>query len=243
MTTVHEDIEVLISTSPIESHPSTAIIEETLGSIRYHLPDSLIYLMLDGVREEQKHHTARYMEYIRRLALHVLHNEKKICLVPFVKFTHQARMTMKTLEMVDTPFVMMVEHDTPLMERPIDWEFLKKSIGCGETNHIRLHYDEQIHPEHEHLMCGKLGEFLIKCIQFHNRPYLTHADWFRSLLAANFNEHSLTFLEDRLYSPISCAPWEDYRLTIYDPEGTGQNMKRSRDLNGRGGEPKYSMVF
>ena len=42
---------------------------------------------------------------------------------------------------------------------------------------------------------------------------------------------------------VSTAPWTDYKLTIYDPEGTGKNMKRSRDLNGREGDQKFAVVF
>ncbi len=240
---MHADITVLISSSPIESHPSTAIIEETLASIRYHLTDSPIFIMLDGIRHEQEKYKERYSEYIYNLVVHALRNEHNVRLVPFIKFTHQARMTVRTLEMVDTPLLLFVEHDTPLVNRTIDWNMLKTAIQDRQTNHIRLHYDEQIHVEHQHLMCGKLTPWLIKTIQFHNRPYLTHTDWFRGLLAANFTPDSRTFIEDKVYSPVVCADWETYKLTVYDPEATERNMKRSRDLNGRGSEPKYPMIF
>jgi hypothetical protein len=152
-------------------------------------------------------------------------------------------MAMKTLEMVNTPLILFVEQDTPLMDRQIDWKMLKEAIASGSTNHIRLHYDEQIHQEHLHMMVGKLTPYLIKCVQFHNRPYLTNADWFRKLLAANFTENSRTWIEDKVYSPISCADWSDYKLTIYDPNGNGIEMKRSRDLNGRAGDTKYPPIF
>jgi hypothetical protein len=238
-----EQISVLISSSPIRGHPSTAIIDETLRSIRYHLPDSPILIMADGVRPEQEHYAERYLEYISNLVGRVIFKMDNVKLVPFLEFTHQANMAMKTLEMVNTPLILFVEQDTPLMDRQIDWKMLKEAITSGATNHIRLHYDEQIHQDHQHMMCGRLTPYLIKCVQFHNRPYLTNTDWFRELLAANFTENSRTWIEDKVYGPISCAPWADYRLTIYDPEGTGRNMKRSADLNGRGGDIKYPPVF
>lgn len=219
------------------------MIEETVASIRYHLPDSPIYIMLDGIRAEQEDYKERYLEYIKNLVAKAIFGMTNVKLMPFMEFTHQANMTMKALEMVSTPLMLFCEHDTPLVDRPIDWKMLKDAIISGATNHVRLHYDEQIHPEHEYMMRGKLTDHLIKCVQFHNRPYLTSAEWFRKLLAANFNENSRTWIEDKVYSPISCAPWEDYKLTIYDPNGDGRNMKRSRDLNGRAGDKKYDPIF
>jgi hypothetical protein len=239
----HKDIAVLVSSSVIPSHPSTAILEETLDSIRYHLIDSRIYIMLDGVREEQKNREADYLEYIKRLVGLSVFKWKNIALVPFQEFTHQANMTMKTLELVTTPYILMVEHDTPLVNDFIHWDMLKSALASHMTNHIRLHYDVEIHPDHAHMMRGHLTPNLIKCVQFHNRPYLTSAEWFRKLLAANFTENSRTWIEDKVYSPISCAPWEDYKLTIYDPNGNGQQMKRSRDINGRAGDTKYPPIF
>lgn len=240
---MQKDISVLISTSPIVSHPSPAIIVETINSIRYHLPDSMIYIMADGVREEQKHRAEDYLQYLGHLIGQCAFEWKRTALVPFMEFTHQAGMTMKTLEVVQTDLILFVEADTPLVDRQIDWDMLKDAVLSGSTNHIRLHYDTEIHPEHQHMICGKLTPNLIKCVQWHQRPHLANADWYRQVLFNNFTAKSRTFIEDVVYSPVSCAPWEDYKLTIYDPEGTGKNMKCSRDLNGRAGEPKYPMVF
>src|SRR6266403_1770363 len=111
---MQKNISVLVSSSPIESHPSTKIIETTIASIRFHLPDSFIYIMLDGVRQEQEHYTERYVQYLGTLVGKAISGMGNIKLVPFLEFTHQAGMTMKTLEMVTTPFILFAEHDTPL---------------------------------------------------------------------------------------------------------------------------------
>jgi len=241
---MHKEVSVLISSSPIVSHPSTAIIEETVASIRYHLPDAPLFIMFDGVRPEQEHYREVYREYIQRVVSKAISEWGHARLFPHREFLHQAEMTRRTLESVTTPMILFCEHDTPLVDKPIDWKMLQDAIlTYGATNHVRLHYDDQIHPEHEHMMCGKLTPNLIKCVQFHQRPHLANAQWYRELLATHFTENSRTFIEDVVYSPVSCAPWESYKLTIYDPEGTGKNMKRSRDLNGRAGEQKYPMVF
>lgn len=241
---MEKEITVLISSSPIPSHPSVAIIQETLDSVRYHLPDAKIIIMLDGVREEQKDCEKAYHLYIMQLATKLLASkDRQIRIYPFNTFTHQALMTMNTLKTVYTPLILFMEHDTPLVDRPIDWALLKRMIREGYSNHIRLHYDEQIHPDHQHLMCGKLTDYLIKTVQWHQRPHLAHATWYEQILANNFTESSRTWIEDKMYSPVTCAPWEAYKLTVYDPNGNGLEMKRSRDLNGRASDKKYDPVF
>jgi hypothetical protein len=238
------EITVLISSSVIPSHPSVQIIQETLASIRFHLPHSKIIILLDGVRPEQEHRKIAYLKYLHNLVEKVATGYDPITLWPFIEFTHQALMTMKALTIVKTPLILFAEQDTPLVEKPIDWDFLQKAILEDKlTNHIRLHYDQEIHPDHQHLMHGKVHEHLIKTTQWHQRPHLASTAFYREVLNNNFTEKSRTFIEDKVYSPVSCSPWEDYRLTVYDPNGDGTMMKRSRDLNGRATDPKYPMEF
>lgn len=237
------DITVIISSSPIMSHPSTHIIEETIRSIRYHLPKSMIFVMTDGVREEQSHLKEAYRLYRSDLVTKMLLTWENVMILPFPEFTHQAVMTIKTLEIVQTPLILFVEHDTPLVDRPIDWEMLMATAHSGLSPMIRLHYDVRIHPEHQHLMCGKLTDHLIKTTQWHQRPHIANKIWYGDLLLKHFTPQSRTFIEDKIYGVVVEAPWEQYQLTVYDPHGTGEDMKCSRDLNGRGEEQKYSMQF
>jgi hypothetical protein len=236
----HDDLAILISSSPIESHPSTAILDETIASVRYHFPNSFIKVMCDGVRPEQEDKRAAYEEYLKRITF----TQRGLIGFCVYKFVHQARLTQLCLEqIVPQPLILFLEHDCPLLPREIDWEMLKHQVLNGHTNHVRLHYDETIHPEHTHLMHGKLTNNLIKTTQFHCRPFLTRTHWFYDLLCRSFTKDSRSFIEDRVYTFVDQAPWENYRCTIYDPEGTGQNMKRSGHTNGRGSEQKYSMTF
>lgn len=236
-------ITVLVSTSPIMSHPSTHLIEATIKSIRWHLPESPIFIMADGVREEQLHLKENYRLYRSDLVTKMLMKWENVMILPFPEFTHQAVMTIKALELVKTPLILFVEHDTPLMDRPIDWELLTATANAGVSNHIRLHYDETIHMDHEYLTRGRLTPHLIKTVQWSQRPHLANRNWYGNLLLEHFNPQSRTFIEDKIYGVVVEAPWESYGLTIYDPECNGHNMKRSRDLNGRGDEQKYSMQF
>lgn len=238
-----QDVTVLISSSPIPSHPDTAIIEETIASVRHHLPTTPIWLLQDGIRPEQEDRTDAYIEYLHRLAAHCLLHEQFITLMPFPEFLHQGLMFQRTLDLVKSPFVLGVEHDTPLLERPIDWRMLKEVLADADANHIRLHYDETIHPEHEHLMCGKLNDNLIKTIQYHNRPFLTNTGWFRGLLRMAIRETSRCHVEDAAYTYIACSDWSAHRCCVYDPNGDGTMMKRSGHTDGRSGENKFGEVY
>lgn len=238
-----QDTTVLISSSPIPSHPSADIIKETIASVRKHFPTAPIYIMQDGVRKEQEDHIDAYVAYLHNLAAHCVLHEIGVTLMPFADFQHQGLMAQRTLEIVKSPFVLFCEHDTPILDRPIDWRMLKEVLADADANHIRLHYDETIHPEHVELMCGKLNENLIKTIQYHNRPFLANTGWFRGILRLAIKETSRCHIEDIVYTFVAHSPWDAHRCVVYDPEGTGQNMKRSGHTDGRRGENKFDEVF
>jgi len=220
------------------------MIVETVESIRYHRPNDKIIIMQDGIRPEQESRSTAYAAYLRDLAQLAALCWHGVTLFIGSRFRHQAAMTLEVLlAHVDTPLLMFVEHDTPLIDKPIDWSYIQNSILFGLTNSVRLHYDDQIHPDHVHLCPGRLTQHLIKTVQWHQRPHIAKTAWYAQTLSNNFKSDSRCFIEDKMYSPVVMAPWEDYKLTIYDPEGTGLDMKRSRDLNGRGAEQKYEQVW
>jgi len=44
------DITIVMATSVIPNHPSTAMIEQTISDIRFHFPDNEIIMQIDGLR-------------------------------------------------------------------------------------------------------------------------------------------------------------------------------------------------
>ena len=56
---------MIVTTSPVPSHPSTSDIEHTIGSIREHLPTAEIVIVADGVRQEQQDRRKTYEHYLR----------------------------------------------------------------------------------------------------------------------------------------------------------------------------------
>lgn len=232
-------ISVLMPTSPIPSHPSTAIIEETIASVRFHLPDSRIYLMIDGIRPEQHEVEERYVKYIERLIGKAIFQEKNCCVVPFLVHTHQAAMTRKMLEMVKSPLVLFVEHDTPLTRDYIDWDGISDAALTSIVNSVRFSHEAQILAEHEYLMGDALeacGVSLRRTRQFSARPHVARKDFYERLLS-RFSEKANCFIEDYAHSICQHEPWESWKLSIYTPPG--ESIKRSYHIDGRAGAKKF----
>jgi len=247
------DISILIPTSPIAEHPSTRIIQKAIRSVRAHLPDAPIYVMIDGVREEQTHYAERYADYIRNLVREV--DFPGIIFVPFVKFTHQAAMTRKTLETVKTPLILFQESDTFFLEGlPIDFEGIARVIKSGALSMVQFHcqWEPWIIPEHEHLMLDKErvyfdGVPMVRTWQFSARPHVASADFYRNFLKAHFSENCRTFIEDRMYEVVSSTRsamgdegWDQWKIAYYAPEGS---IRRTWTDDARGSDPKFAMEF
>jgi len=244
-------ITVLIPTSPIPSHPSTAVIEKAISSVRQHLPDVRIMVMIDGLRDEQKHYQAQYLEYIKNLVGISIFHEKNICLMPFMEFTHQAAMTRKALEMVTTPQILFVEHDTFFLDGlPIDFEGISKVIEAGHANMIGFHcqWEPWVIPEHEHLMLDKErvyfdGVPMIRTWQWSQRPHVASADFYRRILHSYFSKDCRTFIEDQMHPTVLATraaagddAWNQWRLMIYAPDGS---IRRTWTTDGRGSDQKF----
>lgn len=249
------DISVLIPTSPIASHPSTALIEKCMASVRKHLPDAPIFVMIDGVREEQRHYTERYIEYIRNLVTRV--DFSTVTFVPFVTFTHQAAMTRKTLEMVKTPLILFMEHDTFFLDGlPIDFAGIRSVITSGALNMVQFHcqWEPWIIPEHQHLMLDRErvyfdGVPMVRTWQFSARPHVASADFYRGFLKAYFSANCRTFIEDRMSEVIFGVrsvfgddAWESWKLAYYAPT-EGDTIRRTWTDDGRAGDKKFPMTY
>lgn len=249
--TLKDKITVLISSSPIPSHPSAGIIQETIDSVRRHLPDSEIMIMCDGVRPEQEHMRAAYEDYKWRLGV-ICRREN---LVPYFydEFLHQAEMTKRTLEHVRTPYILFVEHDTPLCDDPIEWKGVVAALDTEQVDFIRFHHmdSEFIHPEHMYLAIDKerqdlAGIKIVRTDQYSQRPHVASVEFYKAMLAL-FSPENKTFIEDHAYQLAMKTREQQivyamrlFRMAIYAPDG---HIKRSRDLNGRAGGPKFDATL
>ena len=246
---IDDQITVVIPTSPIPDHPSTVIIEKTIQSIRFHLPESQIIVMADGVRPQVEHRRAQYEEYIQRLADKLARMEfGNTCMPIFTEPTQQAMMLKRVLEsMIETPLVLFIEHDTylPTTWSPRDdgsthpedctfaWQDIADVIMSGQVNMVRFYLWQQIWHEHEHLMHGKLiqgNSTFVKTTQYSQWPNVGSADFYRKILSEHFHPNERKMIEIGMYGPVANAPWEQYRIAIYYPE---PNARRFYHMNGR----------
>lgn len=228
------DIAAIIPVSPIKSHPSTRIIDETIKSIRHHL-DCPILVTMDGVRKEQEKFKTNYMEFQKRFLWKCNFEYKDVLPVVFNKHTHQAGMMKVVLKNINIPYILYVEHDTPLTKDKIPWNKLKKYIKSKQSNLIRFYFENQIIDEHKHLMVGKPENEFLKTIQWSQRPHLASIEYYKQVMS-NFSDKSNTFIEDKMHGIVQTQTWKKNKLCIYHPK---ENIRRSYHLDGRSGEKKY----
>lgn len=248
LTDSRSPITVLVSTSPIPSHPSTAIIDETIASVRAQLPDAEIILMCDGVRPEQEHRRADYETYLQRVLWKADHEWGNVLPLVFDEHLHQSGCTQRALEYVQTPLILFVEGDTPLCDREIPWKGLSAAIFQGDANVIRFSHEASILEPHRYLMLDDdpqqlWGVELTRTIQWSQRPHLASTAFYRDLLGRWFSNGEKNFIEEAIYGRLVSAyerdgdmGWLGWRTWLYTPEG---DIKRSYHLDGREGEDNF----
>ena len=222
-------ITTVVTASPLPSHPDFDILAETVESVRSRLPGNEICIAFDGARGEEN-----YAEHIRRVAWYANQHWPEVWLWWTDKFKHQAGTVKDVLPHVREGALLMVEADTPLTGE-IPFRDLVTWIYTGQFDHIRLHYDTSIHPEHQYLTRGVHPQQPVtRTAQYSQRPHVT-TTWYYKDLLASIPDTARTYIEDAVYGPIVNSPWEHNKLGIYTPPG---NIQRSTHLDGRAGEPK-----
>lgn len=242
---------VLFATSPIKSHPDTAIADETLDSVltRPELEYADVVVMCDGVREKQEGYRARYEEYQERL-IRRLRTLERVSVRHFDTHSHQAQMAKVSLGDTDRAAMLFVEHDTPLIA---DWSMLEQLIDCvttGGADLIRLHHEAMVLEVHQPLMLDQEshdvgGLPLRRTAQWSQRPHVAATGFYRRILETEFDlPKERWMIEDRMFSLVltawrqfGLAGWERYKLYMYVPEG---DIKRSTHLDGRAGDHKWT---
>jgi len=238
-----DEVMVVIPVSPIPSHPDTAMIEETIASIRVHMPDAPIIITFDGVRKEQGHRRVDYEEFQRRLLWKINFEHKNILPVIFDEHMHQSGMMKTILASTDTPMILYVEHDTPLTpDRSIDWDKCKDYIRSGKSNVIRFHFEAHIPEVHKYLMFGEPEDGMQKTAQWSQRPHLASRGIYEVIMCL-MDKDANCFIEDFAYGKFEtlCREqglkgWDKWKVHIYHPEG---DIKRSYNLDGRKDDHKW----
>lgn len=256
----HDLITVIIPTSPIPSNPDLSIIKATVQSVRQELPGAEILIAADGVRSEQSNLTDRYHVYLHEL-VQWANTQFNMWVFTHDEHLHQSGLMRSILPEVRTPFVLFVEHDTPL-EGTVPFAEMLTEMELWQLNSMRLLHEVAIPPGSERLFLErKTGSGWhapwVPTIQWSQRPHLARTDWYRDIIATYFGERSRTFIEDLMHGVVQARTggadeqgfavglqrqeaWERWRMAVYAPEGS---WKRSGHLDGRAGGSKFSVKF
>lgn len=243
-------VTVLVPTSPIPSHPSTAVIGQTIDSVRAQLPHAEILIMCDGPNPQAEYRRHAYEAYLYELVRLCRETWSNVLPVIHGGHLHQSGMTARTLDLVTTPLVLFVEHDTPL-GGTIDWAGLTAAVTSGDAGIIRLHHEASILPEHQHLMLGPArpvgpaGVPLVPTQQWSQRPHLASTDLYRRMLADHLAGHRM-MIEDKMHGVVQddygvhgLTGWEKWRLHIYAQPDPMHGLKRSWHTDGRDTDEKW----
>ena len=229
------EITCLIAISPIPSHPSSEVIDQTVASIRERLPDSEIIFMFDGVPAWSAEFKEPYEVFKQNYLWRINHEFGNATPIVFNEHMHQSGMTREALKLVRTPLILFLEQDTPL-HNDIPFDKLTEPILTGYINVLRFHFEAQIHPEHQHLMLDQspieiLGQPFLRTRQWSQRPHLASTAYYRNMCEKYWDDKP-RFIEHVMYGLVAEGGdnYDEHRLHIYAPEGT---FVRSKHLDGR----------
>jgi hypothetical protein len=240
------DVTIIVATSVLPSHPDTAIIDETISTIRVHFPNNEIILQMDGLREERLSHKKDYDEYKNRILWKCLHEWKNVLPIIFDEHSHQTTMMKKTIDIINTSVILYVEGDAPITpDCEIDWQKCLDMLEYEKANTIRFHFEALIPEPHKHLMLG-LEDGFMKTSQWSQRPHLSTVKYYKDVVLPFCEPKS--FIEDRFHGKVqddilpydifNQEGWDTHKLWIYHPEGS---IKRSYHLDGRQGTQKFTV--
>lgn len=226
-------ITVLIPVSPIPSHPSSEVLDQTLASIQERLPESEIIIMFDGVPAWNEHLRADYEQFKQTMLWKIEHELHNTVPLVFDRHSHQSLMVKKALDLVRTPLILFSEQDTPL-SGDIPFDSIEEVVLTGYANLVRFHHEASVHPEHEYLMLDKepielFGVPYLRTKQWSGRPHLASTAFYRQI-AEKYWDDQPRFIEHIMYGKVVEGEYDEFRLHVYAPEGT---LVRSLHLDGR----------
>jgi hypothetical protein len=227
------EITVLIPISPVPSHPSSEVIDETLEEIRRRLPTCEIILMFDGVGPSLMHLKASYEQFIQEILRRINLDMENVTPLVFDEHQHQSLMTKKAMELVKTPLILWSEQDT-ILHNDIPFPELAEVVKSGYANLIRFHHEAQILDDHQYLMLDQspieiLGQPFLRTRQWSGRPHLASSEFYRTIIAKYWTDYP-QFIEHRMYGIVVDGAFDEFRLHIYAPPET---LVRHKHTDGR----------
>ena len=225
-------ITVIIPVSPMPSHPSGEVLDQTLASIRERLPNSEIIICFDQSSASTYELKKNYNEYKKNMLWRINFELENVTPLVFDQHSHQSTMMQEAMKLVRTPLVLWSEQDTPL-HNEIPFDKIAEVILSGYANVVRFHHEASIHPEHQHLMLDDspidvLGVPMLRTRQWSGRPHLASTKFYNDMIDRYWRGNM--FIEHILYGIVVDGDYDDFRLHMYAPD---QTLVTSVHLDGR----------
>jgi hypothetical protein len=138
-TSLVDKLTIITTTSPIPSNPGTEMLEKTQQSLLQvaALQACKKIIVFDGVPPQQRYRSLAYELYIQNVEKLVRDNPifANTKLVINREFKHLANSLREAMQLVDTPYVFVHQHDF-ILTRPFDAVNLIKSMD--ENPHLKL---------------------------------------------------------------------------------------------------------
>ena len=214
------DVTILMSTSPIPSHPDTRFIDEAVQHARFWFPDAPIIIMADGVWSGIEERRLAYQEYRDKIRSRY----QNTLFMDFNVHTGQAAMTAQALAQVRTKYILFNEHDVIIdPDKAIAWDAIFGLLDSGEANTVRLSgFIEGIHPEHEYLVVGgaeyRWESKFWKTRQWSQWPHVASTAFYKYILGRYFNLATPQMIEEVMQSVLQTEEWGHTRTWVYTPE-------------------------
>ena len=214
--TPDEAITAVISTSPIWINPSTEVLDETIFQMRKHLPTAMIVVLMDGVHPEDPALTERYTEF----KANVRKKDYGPCqFIEFEEWHHQSGMlrVMLEQEIVKTPLVFWMEHDTPLKNDPLPWQGIVDAELSGEIACIRFHLTGDIKGLRGWFL-SKNGNVPLDRVICHTAwPQIVRLDYLQALV--NTFGGAKTYFDDGARDAFLGTNYDRFVSCVYAPHG------------------------
>jgi hypothetical protein len=143
-------LSVVIPSSVIPTHPSTDVIDQCYASVRFHLPDARVYILLDGLRLEDLTRKSAYDAYKNELKRRVREDPKwqNVTLVESSEFRHEAGQAREFLKsgICATPLVLWLQHDAVLLPEAIEWDEIAAVLQENTLSCVRFNIESDQYP-------------------------------------------------------------------------------------------------
>lgn len=183
---INDAISVTVPTSPTPYGDNLEGISKHYEAIRYHLPTAPIYILADGVREEEQSLTEIYERYKERLILYSKNVWTGVTIVQAPEWLHEAGQIRRfmDLNLCSSPLILNCQHDFIFTQDFIDWPGIVDALLKNEISCARFTQDDGLPKGKEHLYRGTMQtsrglSFLLiaelyTCAALMRRDFLTH---------------------------------------------------------------------